>query len=178
MISRRAIVRSSRCLSALPALAGTRTRADLRAGAEPVCASRRAVPARRRYRCHCARGRRQAVGDLGPAGRGRERRRRHQYRHRGGARRASMATPCCCTRCLAVNSSCLPSPTIRSPTSHRCRPVRLPQHHGVPNNSPAHSVTDFIAHAKANLGKICLPLLRPRHVGSSLRRAVQAHGRH
>jgi len=47
----------------------------------------------------------------------------------------------------------------------------------VPVTSPAHSVAEFIAYAKANKGKSRSPR-RSRHLGASLRRTVQAHGRH
>ena len=58
--------------------------------AEPQRAPGRAVHARRRHRRHRPHRRRAAVGDLGPAGRGREQaRRRRQYRHR--VRRARSA---------------------------------------------------------------------------------------
>jgi tripartite-type tricarboxylate transporter receptor subunit TctC len=40
----------------------------------------------------------------------------------------------------------------------------------VPNSSPAKSVLEFVAHAKANLR-------RDRHLGAPLRRTVQAHDR-
>ena len=48
----------------------------------------------------------------------------------------------------------------------------------VPNSSPAKSVMEFVAYAKAKRRQDQLRLRRHRHVGASLRRAVQAHDRH
>ncbi len=47
----------------------------------------------------------------------------------------------------------------------------------VPNSSPAKSVMEFVAYAKANRGKDHLRLIGQRDVRSFVRRIVQAHGR-
>ena len=43
----------------------------------------------------------------------------------------------------------------------------------VPMSSPAHTVQEFIDYAKANPGKVDLRVVRLRHLGASVRRAVQ-----
>jgi tripartite-type tricarboxylate transporter receptor subunit TctC len=48
----------------------------------------------------------------------------------------------------------------------------------VPNSLPAKSVLEFVAHAKANPGRISYGSGGDRHLGAPLRRTVQAHDRH
>src|SRR4029453_14783588 len=92
---------------------------------------------------------------LGPADGGREPRGRfHQYRHPGG--RAHGYTMLLQPMALAVNRFLFPSVSYDAmshlaPVSILCEYANIM---AVPLTSPAHSVAEFIAYAKANKGKV------------------------
>src|SRR5262245_59058614 len=120
--------------------------------------SRFVVPARRRNRRDRAGGRRQALGHLGAADGGREPRRGLTNI---GTETVVRADPDGYTMLLqsmplAVNRFLFPSlnydaVTDLAPVSLLCEYANIM---AVPMSSPAHSVTEFIAYAKTNHGKV------------------------
>ena len=152
------------------------------AGASPALSGalrppRRAVSARRRHRRHRARRLRQAVGDLGPADGGREQGRRrdldrHRYRRQGRPGRLHRAAAVDAARGEQISVRDL---AVRSGGRSRAgQPdLRLPQRHGGADvvAGAFGAGVHRLRQGQSRQGQLCV--VRARHLGASVRRAVQ-----
>ncbi len=152
MLTRRKILISASAL----ALSGEPcARASL---AEPLRAADRALPGRRRRGRDRAHRRQQAHRDVGPAGADREQgRRRRQHRVGRGREVAARRLHDVSRRRIPHHQSARLSEALlrsdRGPHSRSRAVVQYPTIVALPNSSPAKTVQEFIAYAKANPGR-------------------------
>ena len=181
MLDRRRFVAlsSASALSSMGAPNIVRAQARL---AQPLRQGHRSVRGRRRDRHHRAHHRQPAVGGLGPAGRDREpRRRRRQHRHGRGrpvrARWLHDAAELCRPGDQPLSLSVA---VLRSGRRLRAGLADLPaaEHHGGAEFVAGEIGEGLHRLCQGQPGQDHLRLGRHRHLGASVRRIVQAHGRH